>query len=79
MSLAEAVALRIEELLKEKNYTQYKLYKLSGVAQSTISDIRKKKNKSPNLYILYELAQGFGLSLAEFFNSDYFKGLTIID
>lgn len=79
MSLAEAVALRIEELLKEKNYTQYKLYKLSGVAQSTISDIRKKKNKSPNLYILYELAQGFGLSLAEFFNSDYFKGFNIID
>ena len=79
MSLAEAVALRIEELLKEKNYTQYKLYKLSGVSQSTISDIRNKKNKSPNLYIIYELAQGFGLSLAEFFNSEYFKGFNIID
>ena len=33
MSLAEAIALRIEDLLKEKNLTQYKLYKLSGVSQ----------------------------------------------
>lgn len=79
MSLAEAVALRIEDLLKEKNITQYRLYKLSGVSQSSISEIRKKKNKSPNLYIIYELAQGFGMSIAEFFDCDYFKGFNIVD
>ena len=79
MSLAEAVALRIEDLLKEHNLTQYKLYKLSGVSQTSISDIRSKKNKAPNLYIVYELAQGFGMSLAEFFDCEYFKGFNIID
>ena len=79
MSLAEAIALRVEQLLKEKNLTQYKLYKLSGVSQSSISEIRSKKNKAPNLYIIYELAQGFGISLYEFFNADYFKGFNIID
>ena len=73
MSLAEAIALRVEELLKEHNLTQYKLYKLSGVSQSSISEIRSKKNKAPNLYIIYELAQGFGISLFEFFNCEYFK------
>ena len=79
MSLAEAVAARIEDLLKEHNLTQYKLYKLSGVAQSSISEIRSKKNKAPNLYIVYELAQGFGISLAEFFDCEYFKGFNIVD
>ena len=79
MSLAEAVALRIEDLLKEKNLTQYKLYKLSGVAQSSISEIRSKKNKAPNLYIVYELAQGFGMSLSQFFDCEYFKGYNIVD
>ena len=44
MSLAEAIALRVEQLLKENNLTQYKLSKLSGVSQTTISEIRSKKN-----------------------------------
>ena len=79
MSLAEAIALRIEDLLKEKKLTQYRLYKLSGVSQSSISEIRAKKNRSPNLYIIFEIAQGFGLSLAEFFDCDYFKGFNIVD
>ena len=79
MSLAEAIALRVEELLKEHNLTQYKLYKLSGVSQSSISEIRSKKNKAPNLYIIYELAQGFGISLFEFFNCEYFKEFSIVD
>ena len=79
MSLAKAIALRVEELLKEKNLTQYKLYKLSGVSQSSISEIRSKKNKAPNLYIIYELAQGFGISLFDFFNCEYFKDFNIID
>ena len=70
MSLAEAIALRVEQLLKENNLTQYKLYKLSGVSQTTISEIRAKKNKAPNLYVIYELAQGFNISLFEFFNFD---------
>ena len=71
--------IEVEDLLKEHNLTQYKLYKLSGVAQSSISEIRSKKNKAPNLYIVYELAQGFGISLAEFFDCDYFKGFNIVD
>lgn len=79
MSLAEAVALRVEDLLKKNNFSQYKLYKLSGVSQSSISEILSKKNKAPNLYIVYELAQGFGISLAEFFDCEYFKGFNIID
>ena len=79
MSLAEAVALRIEDLLKKNHFSQYKLYKLSGVSQSSISEILSKKNKAPNLYIVYELAQGFGISLAEFFDCEYFKGFNIVD
>ena len=79
MSLAEAIALRVEQLLKENNLTQYKLSKLSGVSQTTISEIRSKKNKAPNLYVIYELAQGFNFSLFEFFNCDYFIDFNIID
>ena len=79
MSLAEAIALRVEQLLKENNLTQNKLSNLSGVTQTTLSEIRSKKNKAPNLYVIYALAQGFNNSLFEFFNCDYFKDFNIID
>ena len=73
MNLADAIAARIEELLHKNNITQYRLSLLSGVSQATISDIRKKKNKSVNLKIIYELADGLGLGLDEFFKSPLFK------
>ena len=73
MKLADAIAARVEELLQEHNITQYKLSQLSGVSQSTISDIRLKKNKSVNLTLIHELADGLGLGLDEFFASPIFK------
>lgn len=73
MNLADAIAMRIEELMKKHTVTQYKLSQLSGVSQSTISDIRLKKNKSVNITIIHELADGLGLGLDEFFASPLFK------
>lgn len=73
MNLADAIAARIEELLQQHHITQYKLSQLSGVSQSTISDIRLKKNKSVNLTIIHELADGLGLGLDQFFSSPLFK------
>ena len=79
MTLSEAVALRIEELMAERKLTQYRLYKLTGVAQTTIGDIRLKRHRSVRLIVIYELAQGFGISLYDFFDSPLFKGDNITD
>ena len=79
MTLSEAVALRIEELMAERKLTQYRLYKLTGVAQTTIGDIRLKRNRSVSLIVIYELAQRFGISLYDFFDSPLFKGDNITD
>ena len=79
MELNEAVAERIEELLKEKQMTAYRLFILSGVPQATISGIRLKRSRSVRLDTIYALAQGFGISIAEFFDSPLFKGNIISD
>ena len=55
MTLSEAVSIRIDELMKERKITQYRLSILSGVSQSTIGDIRWQRNKSVNLRIIYEI------------------------
>ena len=73
MTLSEALAERIEELLHEKQITQYRLSQISGVSQSTISDIRLKKNKSVNIRIIFELVDGLGMGLADFFDSPIFE------
>lgn len=73
MNLADAVGARIEELMRERNITQYKLSQLSGVSQATISDIRLKKYGAVNLRIIYELSDGLNIGLDEFFNSPLFK------
>ena len=79
MTLSEAVALRLEELMEERHLTQYRLYKLTGVAQSMIGDIRLQRNQSVSLLILHEFAQGLGISLYDFFDSPLFKGDNITD
>ena len=79
MTLSEAVATRIDELLDEKKMTQYRLAQLSGLAQTTIADIRKMRNKGTHIQNINAIAQGFGIDIAEFFNSPLFKGESITD
>lgn len=79
MTLSEALSIRLIELMQERNLTQYRLFKLSGVAQTTIGDIRLKRNKTVSILIIHELAQGLGISLYDFFDSPLFKGDNITD
>ena len=73
MTLIEAVATRLEEIMKEKDVTQYRLFILSGVPQSTISYIRRKRSETVNLSVIYELMDGLELDLNYFFDSPLFK------
>ena len=79
MKLNEALSKRLCELLDEKKLTAYALYTRSGVSQSTISDIKNKNNAAVNVRILFELCEGLGISLQEFFDSPYFSFGAIID
>lgn len=79
MTLAQALAKRIDELLEQSNLTQYQLAKRSGLAQTTIADIRKMRNNGTNVLNLNAIAQGFGMDLCEFFNSPLFKVENISD
>ena len=79
MTLTEALSLRLNELLQEHKLTQYRLSLLSGVSQSTIGDIRHQRNKTVNIRIIYEIAQGLKMDLPDFFDSPLFKKGNIMD
>lgn len=73
MQLNEAVSKRLEELLKQRNMTQYQLYIKSGVPKSTIGNIINCTYPSMKLRIIHELCQGLDISITEFFQSPFFN------
>lgn len=72
LQLNEAVSKRILELLRERKMTQYQLFKRTGVPKSTINSIVKCIHPSVKLRIVHEICQGFGIGIAEFFDSPLF-------
>lgn len=79
MKLEDAVILRIEQLCIERNMTKYDLFKASGVPQSTLTSIKKKRSKSAKIATIYALCEGFNISLADFFSSPLFDRESLID
>ena len=55
MKLSEAVGKRVENLLAERNMTQYQLYKNGGIPRSTISVTGDGKYKTVKLDTIYQI------------------------
>lgn len=69
LHIEDFVAKRTTELCEKQHITMYRLAQLSGVKQSTISNIMKKKTL-PNLITLEKLCNGFEISLSQFFQEE---------
>ena len=72
MNLQEAVATRLNNLLREKNMTQYALCQKIGMNQTTTYNIMYGRCKSVTLKTICYLADGLGISLQEFINDPLF-------
>ena len=57
---------RLKQLLKDRGWTEYKLSKECGLAQSTIGNIFRR-NVSPSLDTLATICGAFGITLSQFF------------
>lgn len=79
MKLQDAIILRIEELCKEKNLSKYELFKLSGVPQSTLTSIKKKRSGAVKINTLYAICEGFDISLEAFFACPLFYRQNLVD
>ncbi len=73
MILVEVVSKRIQQIIKEKTKTQYKLSMLTGIPRSTISMIISCQVKTVTLSTIYDICSGIGMELSEFFNTKDFK------
>ena len=71
-SINHALVLRIEELLKQKNMTRYRLAMDSGVSHSTLKNIMHETVKDNLLSTTILIAGGFDMTVSEFLDSPLF-------
>lgn len=71
-SVNEAVVARIDQLLKEKDITRYKLAMNSGVTHSTLKNIMHNAVNDNLLSTIILIAGGFDMTVSEFLDSDLF-------
>ena len=63
------VIKRIDKLMKERRWSDYKLAAESGLSSSTIANIHRR-NTIPSISTLEAICSAFGLTLSQFFTDD---------
>ncbi|MDO5300794.1 MAG: helix-turn-helix transcriptional regulator [Clostridia bacterium] len=66
---------RINELMKERGWSVYKLAKESGIPETTVRNYFRR-NSAPTVYTLEQICTGLGITLAQFFDVEGNLGLT---
>ena len=68
MTYAQAIAIRMDQVCKDKQITLNKLATLSGLRQSTLDNIARGNTKYPTLKTLHRISVGLGMTVSEFLN-----------
>lgn len=71
-NINKALVLRIEELLKLKGMTRYRLALKSGLPHSTLKNIMQCTIKDNRLSTVIMLSIGFDMTVSEFLDSPLF-------
>lgn len=71
--VSKAVGKRILDLCNENGYSVNHLSELSGITQSTVSDIVTGKSKNIGIITITKLCEGLCITLEEFFTDPLFE------
>lgn len=77
MEYAEIIAKRIKILMYERGLNIKNLSKMTGIDQSTISNILNKKCKRPRISTVSRICEALNISLVEFFDNSVFYKVSI--
>jgi transcriptional regulator with XRE-family HTH domain len=75
MRICEATNLRINELRKQRRLTEYALIYQTGMPPSTVKSILHGKSMNPGIVNIKKIAEGLGVTMREFYDSDIFDEL----
>ncbi len=72
MTLVQAIAVRLKQLLDERGFSQYELFKRGGVPRSTICDTMNCKKSRVSTATIYQICSTLGISMSQFFDDKVF-------
>ena len=75
MNAKQAVAVRIQELCKERGITVNTLANMAGTSPSTIYSMLNEKSNNPGIVTIHQECDGLEISLEEFFSGEEFAEL----
>lgn len=75
MTTRECVAKRILELCDERHLAINALARSAGMPPTTVKNILNGASRNPGVVTIKMLCDGFGITLIDFFNTDYFRDL----
>lgn len=75
MTIREATSYRITELCRQKNLSGYSVIYRAGIPASTYKSILNGKSKNPGIVNINKIADGLGVSIREFYDSELFDQL----
>ena len=73
MKISSAVALRVSNILSERNKSFYRLEKDADIPHNTMKTLMRETNKSVNLRTVIQIAKSLNMTLSEFFNDPIFE------
>ena len=73
MKLNDAIVMRINEICKENNINICDASLKGGMSPSAIYDLVKGRTKCSKVITIKRFCEGAGITLAEFFNREYFN------
>ena len=75
MKISTAVALRISNILRERNMSQYRLEKTIDMPHNTMKTLMHERNESVNLKTVMQIIRGLDMTVAQFFDDPLFEDL----
>ncbi len=77
MTINDAVASRVVNLMRKNKITQYRLEQDSGIVHGAMDRILNGQNKTVTLTTIFKLARGFKMSVIEFLDDEAFNLHTV--
>ena len=77
MDLSQAVRIRINNLIDERNLNVSKLSTLAGISRSTLSKFLAGKRKIIRLDMIEYICEALNMKLKDFFNDSIFDNIEI--
>ena len=76
MNLSEAIKIRISDLMKKKEFSQYDFYTKGGIAKSTVLQFLNGTRERVAIKTIYEMISTMEVSLKEFFDDPIFDNIS---